>query len=84
MPWQRPHSSAVGLQVQSHRPARPYPRDRTTFNKYRDHVWPAEGLAAHGNPIRQVPNGLPLRNCARRNRHLLAMSPGPKPVTQFG
>ena len=43
----------------------------------RNHVRQAQGLAACGNPIRPLPEGLPLRNRSRGNRHLLAMSPDP-------
>lgn len=32
---------------------------------------------ACGNPLRQVPEGLPLGNRPRSTRHLLAMSPDP-------
>ena len=44
----------------------------------RDHVWAAQGLEARGNPLRQMPEGLPLSNRTRGNCHLLAMSPDPK------
>jgi hypothetical protein len=44
----------------------------------RDHVWKAERLAACGNPIRPLPEGLPVSHRARGNRHLLAMSPDSK------
>ena len=43
----------------------------------RDNVWQAQGLAACGNPLRQVPEGLPVSNRPRRTRHLLVMSPDP-------
>ena len=35
------------------------------------------GLAARGNPIRQMSEGLPLGHRARGNRHLLVMKPEP-------
>ncbi len=37
----------------------------------------AEGLAALGNLLRQLPQGLPIRHRPCSNRHLLAMSPDP-------
>ncbi len=46
----------------------------------RDHVRQAEGLAARGNPLRQVPEGLPISHRPRSTRHLLAMSPEPRNV----
>ena len=45
----------------------------TTTQPHRDHVRQTEGLAMRGNPIRQMPKGLPFDNRTRRNRHLLAM-----------
>ena len=43
----------------------------------RDHVWQVERLAACGNSIRQMPQGLPVSHRPGRSRHLLAMSPDP-------
>ena len=45
---------------------------------HRDHGWQAERLAACGNPIRQMPEGLLVRYRPRGARYLLAMSPDPK------
>src|SRR6056297_1270533 len=39
----------------------------------RDHVWQAERLAACGNPIRQMPKGLPVGHRAGCTCHLLAV-----------
>ena len=36
-----------------------------------------------GNPIRPMPEGLPLSHHARLYRHLLAMSPDPTPEAQY-
>jgi hypothetical protein len=36
-----------------------------------------EGLAAWGDPIRQMSKGLPVGHRLGRSRHLLDMSPGP-------
>ena len=44
----------------------------------RENVRQAQGLATHLNPLRQIHNRLPLRNCSRRSRYLLVMSPDPK------
>ena len=43
----------------------------------RENVRQAQGLAAHLNPLRQIPNSLPLCNCSRSSRYLLVMSPDP-------
>ena len=44
----------------------------------RENVRQTQGLATHLNPLRQITNRLPLRNCSRRSRYLLVMSPDPK------
>jgi hypothetical protein len=44
-------------------------------------LWLTEKLAANGNPIRQMPIGLPLGHRARSNCHLLAMHPDPSSRT---
>src|SRR5690606_17170737 len=43
----------------------------------RDHVRQAQGLATRGNPLRQMPKGLPLRHRVGRYRAVLVMSPEP-------
>ena len=43
----------------------------------RENVRQAKGLATHLNPLRQIPNRLPLCNCSRPSRYLLVMSPDP-------
>jgi transposase len=40
----------------------------------REHVWKAEGLAAHPHPLRPMRPHLHVRNRHRRRRHLLAMN----------
>ena len=54
-----------------------------TTQPHRDHVRQAQGLAARGNTIRQMPQGLPLSNRPCRNRHFLVMSPEPSHVYQL-
>ena len=44
----------------------------------RESVRQTQGLATHLNPLRQIPNRLPLCNCSRSSRHLLVISPDPK------
>ena len=46
----------------------------------RENVRQTQGLATHLNPLRQIPNRLPLCNCSRSSRYLLVMSPDPKPL----
>jgi hypothetical protein len=43
----------------------------------RENVRQTQGLATHLNPLRQIPNRLPLCNCSRPSRYLLVMSPDP-------
>ena len=43
---------------------------------HRDHIRPPRGLAPHRNLLRPMPQGRPPSNRPRRNRDLLAMSPG--------
>ena len=49
-----------------------------TTQPYRDNVRQAQGLATHLNPLRQIPNRLPLCNCSRSSRYLVVMSPDPR------
>ena len=44
----------------------------------RENVRQTQGLATHLNPLRQIPNSLPLCNCSRSSRYLLVMCPEPK------
>ena len=54
------------------------PGRKQTAQQDRDHVWQVERLAACCNPVRPMPQGIPLCNRTRRNCHLLVMSPDPK------
>ena len=49
----------------------------------RENVRQTQGLATHLNPLRQIPNRLPLCNCSRSSRYLLVMSPDPSTLSEF-
>ena len=49
----------------------------------RDHVGQAQGLAACGNPIRLLPQGLSLSHHSSGSRHILAISPDPKSLCVY-
>ena len=67
--------SNAEFQLIMDRPVRQAPLQTT--QPYRENVRQAQGLATHLNPLRQIPNRLPLCNCSRSSRYLLVRSPDP-------